>query len=208
MHHDSRETANGNFESRRLTIKSLHEFSVSNPSLKRTQFCKPGTRCGIHHFRNACALSNPNASRFGKYIKLQSTDRRRLCGIKTLVYYLAERNKVAAVSSVNATSTYSNSSPEGHHLHLQEKVWRRYVGQRSRTTRPNSVRDDDAHRFEQLKAALKSIGLKGTRFPDVSTHVHAILHLGNLGFTINCSRDAAVVRNTDILTPVADFLDV
>ena len=51
------------------------------------------------------------------------------------------------------------SSEKRQHLHLQEKVQDRYLGQRSSGAHPNSVRDDDTHQFEQLKVALKMAGL-------------------------------------------------
>ena len=40
--------------------------------------------------------------------------------------------------------------------------------------------------------------------------ITAILHLGNLEFTIDCSHDvdAAIVRNMDTLALIADFLEV
>ncbi|KIK12469.1 hypothetical protein PISMIDRAFT_18730 [Pisolithus microcarpus 441] len=67
--------------------------------------------------------------------------------------------------------------------------------ERSTGARPNAIRANDAHRFEQLKACQV---------------VAAILHLGNLEFTINRSRDvdAAVMRNIDTLALIAESLGV
>jgi len=217
MHHGSGETASGKSENRRLAIKALLELSVSNPGKKGSKLASqvPAAEFVIETFGNARTLFNPNASRFGKYTELQFTDRGRLSGIKTLDYYL-ERNRVAAVPSGERNFhifyyLVAGASPEERqHLHLQEKVQYRYLGQRSTGTRPNSVRDDDAHRFEQLKVALKTIGLSKRHVAQTCQLIAAILHLGNLEFTIDRSRDvdAAVVRNTDILALVADFLGV
>lgn len=68
----------------------------------------------------------------------------------------------------------------------------------------------DAHRFEQLKVLLKSIGLSRWHVPQTCQLIAAILHLGNLEFTIDRSRgvDAAVVRNADALALAAEFLGV
>ena len=89
------------------------------------------------------------------------------------------------------------SSEERQHLHLQEKVQDRYLGQRSSGARPNSVRDDDTHQFEQLKVALKMAGLSKRHVAQTCQLITVILHLGNLEFTIGfCDVDAAVVRNT------------
>ena len=77
----------------------------------------------------------------------------------------------------------------------------------SASARPNSVRDDDTPVRE---LALKTIGLSERHVAQVCQLIAAVLHLGNLEFTIERSRDvgAAVVRNTDILALVADFLGV
>ena len=144
---------------------------------------------------------------------LQFTDCGRLSGIKTLDYYL-EWNGVAAMPAgeCNFHIFYylaTGASLERQHLHLQEKVQYRYLGQRSTGTHPNSVRDDE-HRFEQLKVALKTIGLSKWHVAQTCQLIAAILHLGNLKFEIDCSHDvdAAVVRNTDILALVVDFLGI
>ncbi|KIM62798.1 hypothetical protein SCLCIDRAFT_66022, partial [Scleroderma citrinum Foug A] len=61
-----------------------------------------------------------------------------------------------------------------------------------------------------LKVALKTIGLSKRHVAQTCQLIAAILHLGNLEFTINRSHDidAAVVRNTDTLALVADFLSI
>ena len=51
------------------------------------------------------------------------------------------------------------SPKERQHLHLQEKVQYRDLGQHNSGFRPSSVRDDNTHQFEQLDVALKMIGL-------------------------------------------------
>ena len=176
----------------------------------------PAAEFVIESFGNARTLFNPNASRFGKYTELQFTDKGRLCGIKSLDYYL-ERNRVAAVPSGerNFHIFYylmaGASSEERHHLHLADKTPYRYLGQRAGTgARPNGVRDDDANRFEQLKLALKSVGLSKRNVAQTCQLVAAILHLGNIEFTVDRGRDvdAAVVRNVDVLGIVAEFLGV
>ncbi|KAI6019144.1 glycosyltransferase family 2 protein [Pisolithus marmoratus] len=213
----SGETASGKSENRRLSIKTLLELSVSNPGKKGAKLVHqvPAAEFVIESFGNARTLFNPNASRFGKYTELQFTDRGRLCGIKTLDYYL-ERSRVAAIPSGERNFhifyyLVAGASPEERqHLHLQDKVHYRYLGQRSAGARPNAVRDDDAHRFEQLKVALKTVGLSKRHVAQTCQLIAAILHLGNLEFTIDRSRDvdAAVVRNVDSLALVAEFLGV
>ena len=163
----SGETGSGKSETRRLAIKTLLELSVSNPGEKGSKLATqvPAAELVIESFGNARTLFNPNASRFGKYTELQFTDKGRLYGIKSLGYYL-ERNRVAAVPSGerNFHIFYylmaGASAEERHHLHLADKTQYRYLGHRAGAgTHANGVHDDDANRFEQLKMALKSVGL-------------------------------------------------
>ncbi|KAF7439767.1 hypothetical protein PC9H_000103 [Pleurotus ostreatus] len=212
----SGETASGKSENRRLTIKTLLELSVSNPGKKGAKLATqvPASEFVLETFGNARTLFNPNASRFGKYTELQFSERGRLSGIKTLDYYL-ERNRVAGAPSGERNFhifyyLVAGSSPEERqHLHLLDKMTYRYLGQRTAPKSANG-RDDDAVRFDQLKVALKTIGLSKRLVAQTCQLVAAILHLGNLEFTIDRSRneDAAIVRNTNILEVVADFLGV
>jgi len=214
----SGETGSGKSESRRLAIKSLLELSVSNPGKKGSKLANqvPASEFVLESFGSARTLFNPNASRFGKYTELQFSDRGRLCGIKTLDYYL-ERSRVAGAPSGERNFhifyyLVAGASPEERqHLHLLDKSVYRYLGSRtSMGARPNTIRDDDANRFDQLKVALKTIGLSKRHVAQTCQLVAAILHLGNLEFMVDRSRneDAAVVRNVDILEIVADFLGV
>ncbi|KAG5643421.1 hypothetical protein DXG03_000965 [Asterophora parasitica] len=213
----SGETGSGKSENRRLAIKALLELSVSNPGKKGSKLATqvPASEFVLETFGNARTLFNPNASRFGKYTELQFSDRGRICGIKTLDYYL-ERNRVAGAPSGERNFhifyylVAGASAEERQHLHLLDKTTYRYLGQRSAGGRPNGGRDDDEVRFEQLKVALKTIGLSKRHVAQTCQLLAAILHLGNLEFTIDRSRneDAAVVRNIDLLHIVAEFLGI
>ncbi|KAF9078668.1 glycosyltransferase family 2 protein [Rhodocollybia butyracea] len=213
----SGETASGKSESRRLAIKSILELSVSNPGKKGAKLGNqvPAAEFVLESFGNARTLFNPNASRFGKYTELQFSDRGRLTGVKTLEYYL-ERNRVAGAPSGERNFhifyyLVAGATPEERqHLHLLDRTAYRYLGQRNVTARPNGAKDDDAIRFEQLKVALKTIGLSKRHVAQTCQLLAAILHLGNLEFIIDRGRneDAAVVRNTDVCAIVADFLGV
>lgn len=136
--------------------------------------------------------------------------------MKTLDYYL-ERNRISSLPSGERNFhifyyLVAGASPEERqHLHLLEKTTYRYLGQRGTpATRLNGGRDDDGLRFDQLKIALKTIGFSKRHVAQTCQLVAAILHLGNLEFIIDRHRneDAAVVRNTDLLEIVADFLGI
>ncbi|KAL1757372.1 glycosyltransferase family 2 protein [Schizophyllum commune] len=209
----SGETASGKSENRRLAIKSIIELSVSSPGKKGSKLASqiPAAEFVLETFGNARTLFNPNASRFGKYTELQFSDRGRLCGIKTLDYYL-ERSRVSAVPNGERNFhifyyLVAGAAPEERqHMHLTDKATYRYLG----ASRGAPMKSEDANRFDQLKVALKTIGLSKRHVAQTCQLIAAILHLGNLEFTIDRHRneDAAVVRNVDELEIVAEFLGV
>ncbi|KAI8989101.1 glycosyltransferase family 2 protein [Trametes punicea] len=212
------ETASGKSENRRLAIKTLLELSVSQPGKKGSKLGHqiPAAEFVLETFGNSRTLFNPNASHFGKYTELQFTERGRICGVKTLDYYL-ERSRVAGAPSGERNFhifyyLVAGASPEERqHMHLSEKTQYRYLGARVPTGgRGPSSQNEDAVRFEQLKVALKNVGFSKRHVAQTCQLIAAILHLGNLEFTIDRNRneDAAVVRNLDVLQIVSDFLGV
>ncbi|TFK50010.1 glycosyltransferase family 2 protein [Heliocybe sulcata] len=214
----SGETGSGKSESRRLSIKILLDLSINSPGKKGAKLADqlPASEFILESFGNASTLQNSNASRFGKYTELQFTEKGRVCGAKTLDYYL-ERSRVARVPSgernfhVFYYLLAGVSQEERQHLHLDERVSYRYLGQSSAASNRNPMRrKDDGVRFEQLKMAMKSAGFSKRQVAQIFQLVAAIVHLGNLDFTVDRHRneDAAVVRNVDLLGVVADFLGV
>lgn len=97
-------------------------------------------------------------------------------------------------------------------MHLSDRTQYRYLGARvpAGGRGPNQAQNEDAVRFEQLKVALKNVGFSKRHVAQTCQLIAAILHLGNLEFTIDRSRneDAAVVRNLDVLEIVSEFLGV
>lgn len=211
----SGETGSGKSESRRLAIKIILELSVSNPGKKGSKLGAqiPSAEFVLETFGCARTLYNPNASRFGKYTELQFNEKGRISGVKTLDYYL-ERNRVAGALSGERNFhifyylVAGASVEERQHLRLDDKTSYRYMGQRG--GRPGMPDPEDANRFEQLKQALKTVGFSKRHVAQTCQLVAAILHLGNLDFTTDRKRneDAAVVRNTEVLDLVSEFLGV
>ncbi|KZV71243.1 glycosyltransferase family 2 protein [Peniophora sp. CONT] len=211
------ETGSGKSENRRLAIKSILELSVPTAGKKGSKLAHqvPAAEFVLESFGNARTLFNSNASRFGKYTELQFSDKGRLCGIKTLDYYL-ERNRVAGAPSGERNFhifyylVAGATQEERQHMHLTDKATFRYLGNRGVPAARQNVQDDDSQRFEHLKLALKNVGFSKRHVAQTCQLIAAILHLGNLDFTIDRSRDvdAAVVRNQDVLHLVAEFLGV
>ncbi|KAF6741605.1 glycosyltransferase family 2 protein [Ephemerocybe angulata] len=219
------ETASGKSESRRLATKMLLTLSTPPPGKKNNKLAAsiPAAEFVLESFGHARTLFNPNASRYGKYTELQFTAKGRICGVKVLDYYL-ERGRVASIPSgernfhVFYYLVAGVSPEEGAHLRLGEKSVFRYLGgQRGSASlaHPGATGgpgggDEDSNKFDQLKVALKTIGFSKRHVAQTCQVLAAILHLGNLEFVIDRHRneDAAVVRNTDVLGVVADFLGI
>ena len=209
----SGETGSGKSESRRLAIKTIVELSVSNPGKRGAKLGTqiPSAEYVLESFGSARTLYNPNASRVGMYTELQFSDRGRLVGAKTLDYYL-ERNRVAGAPSGERNFhifyyLLAGASPdERQFLHLNERTVYRYTTHGG----GNMVQEDDKSKFERLKYALKSIGFSKRSVGQIHQLVAAILHLGNIEFTRDRNRneDAAVVKNSDVLAIVGEFLGV
>lgn len=214
----SGETGSGKSESRRLSIKILLDLSINSPGKKGAKLAEqlPASEFILESFGNASTLLNSNASRFGKYTELQFTEKGRICGAKTLDYYL-ERSRVSRVPSgernfhVFYYLLAGLSQEERQHLRLVEKVSYRYLGQSSVASSRNPMRrKDDGLRFDQLKMAMKNAGFSKRQVAQIFQLVATIAHLGNLDFTVDRHRneDTAVVRNVDLLGTVAEFMGV
>ncbi|KAL0064712.1 hypothetical protein AAF712_008410 [Marasmius tenuissimus] len=156
----------GKSQSRCLAIKAILELSVSHPGKKGSKLASqvPAADFVLESFGNARTLFNRNTSHFGKYTELQFLDRGRLTPAKILEYYL-EKIRVAGAPSgeQNFHIFYylvaGASQEERARLHLNDKTQYQYLGQWPGVTAPrgSTARDDDSLRFEQLKAALKTI---------------------------------------------------
>ncbi|CED82854.1 glycosyltransferase family 2 protein [Phaffia rhodozyma] len=216
----SGETGSGKSELRRLLIRSFIDLSVTGPGKKGAKLMQqiPNAEFVLESFGNARTLHNANASRFGKYTELQFSDRGRLCGAKTLDYYL-ERSRVAGPSpgERNFHVFYyliAGATPEERqHLRLAPDASAyRLLGARGSVgvQLKGGEANDDRTRFEQLKQAFKLVGMSKRLVAQVCQLVAAILHVGNLEFYIDHDKnpDAAIVRNWDVLETVSEFLGV
>ncbi|TIB15854.1 hypothetical protein E3P92_01552 [Wallemia ichthyophaga] len=214
------ETGSGKSELRRLATRTIIDLSLPPPGKKGHKLGDqiPSAEFVLEAFGNAKTLHNANASRFGKYTELQFNDRGRLYGAKTLEYYF-ERSRVVNPPPGERNYhifyylTAGASEEERQYLKLQDLGAYRYTsGAIRRRSGPliGASNGEDAARFSQLKNAFKAAGFSKRHVAQICQLVTAILHLGNLEFTIDHARnpDAAVVRNTETLDIVAEFLGV
>ncbi|CAG8672634.1 21629_t:CDS:2, partial [Dentiscutata erythropus] len=205
------ESGSGKSETRKLLVKQLTALSAHHKKASRVQTQVPYSEFILDSFGNAKTISNNNASRFGKYTELQFNERGKLIGAKTLDYLL-EKNRVSNVPS-NERNFHvfyyliaGASQEEKAHLHLTEISQYRYLNV------AKGVRSsiDDVDNFNELKQALKSLGFHKKHVAQMFQLLASILHLGNLQFIqdANKNKEAAIVKNLDVLSLVADFLGV
>ncbi|PKY38336.1 glycosyltransferase family 2 protein [Rhizophagus irregularis] len=212
----SGESGSGKSETRKLLVKQLIALSSHNKSNKkesRVQTQIPFSEIILESFGNAKTISNNNASRFGKYTELQFNERGRLIGAKTLDYLLEKSRLVKVLPNERNFHIFyyliaGTSQEERTHLRLTDATQYRYLNI-PKGTRANL---DDTNNFNELKQALKSLGFHKKHVAQMFQLLAAILHLGNIQFTQdpnnNKQREAALIKNQEVLDLVADFLGV
>lgn len=233
------ESASGKSESRRLAIRSLVDLSSALPGKKGSKLVYqiPAALFILETFGNAHTLENVNASRFGQYTELQFSEHGKLCGLKTLEYYLqrarvvnrpsGERNfhifyyLTAGGSPEERAYLFLDQSPTAPGLaQLPTQALRngndqpnahsfRYLSQ-ARSPSAASSSASDAQQFVRLKQAFKAIGFSKKSVASTCQLLAAILHLGNLEFVLDRAKnaEAASISNPAVLDVVASFLGV
>lgn len=233
----SGESGSGKSEARRLATRFITDLSSALPTKKGSKLVQqiPAAQFILDSFGNAYTSDNTNASRFGQYTELQFTEVGKLCGLKTLEYYLerqrvinrpgAERNfhafyyLAAGGSPEERAHLFLDHSPStsgivaqlpgqalrGNTQHQGPQAFR-YLSQ----PRHGTSADADASSFVQLKQAFKAIGFPKKGVASTCQLLAAILHLGNLEFVQDNSRntEAASIANTAVLDVVSSFLGV
>ncbi|GAA5976632.1 hypothetical protein JCM11641_005646 [Rhodosporidiobolus odoratus] len=210
----SGETGSGKTETSRLWLKSLIDLAAPPSGKKGAKLITsiPAAFFILDTFGHASTVTNSNASRFGRYTELQFNDKGRLMGLKGLEYFL-EKSRVSHTPAgernfhVFHYLVAGASSDERQHLRLDGNTIFRFLSH----SRPSaSSVQSDATRFAQLKEAFKSVGFPKKAVASICQILAAILHLGNVEFHMDRSRnaDSAVVKNPHVLEIVAEFLGV
>ncbi|PLW12505.1 hypothetical protein PCANC_16555 [Puccinia coronata f. sp. avenae] len=233
------ESGSGKSEARRQALHFIVDLSSALPGKKGFKLVHqiPAAQFILESFGNAHTLENSNASRFGQYTELQFTENGKLCGLKTLEYYL-QRSRV--VSRPNGERNFhifyylvAGGSPEERaYLFLDQPPTATGLAQLpAQALRTNSdpsgnqtfrflsqARNQagaastaaDAQQFVRLKKAFKAIGFSKKSVASTCQLLAAILHLGNLEFVLDKAKnaEAATVANPPLLDVIASFLGV
>ncbi|KAJ9113179.1 hypothetical protein QFC22_006018 [Naganishia vaughanmartiniae] len=214
------ETGSGKSEARRLSIKAISQLSAVGMG-KRPMKMAAQVANGefiLETFGNARTHQTENASRFGKYTELQFSSSGKLVGCKTLTYYLEKARATSPPTGERSFHifyymTAGATQEERAHLMLGDSSAYRYLGNRfghNFDSGRHAHTEEDAARFDQLKEAFKAVGMSKRWVAQVCQLAAAILHLGNIDFEENKGKneEAAIVRNTDVLETVSEFLGV
>lgn len=232
----SGESGSGKSEARRLSTRMITDLSSALPGKKGSKLVQqiPAAQFILDSFGNAFTSDNANASRFGQYTELQFAENGKLCGLKTLEYYLERQRVIDRPASERNFHVFyylaAGGSPEERaHLFLDQSPSAtglvQLPGQALRNNASNQAvqtfrylsqsrngasASSDASSFGQLKQAFKAIGFPKKGVASTCQLLAALLHLGNLEFVQDNGRntEAASVSNTAVLDVVASFLGV
>ncbi|MBW0473377.1 hypothetical protein O181_013092 [Austropuccinia psidii MF-1] len=229
------ESGSGKSNSRRLAINFLVDISSALPGKKGYKLLQqiPAAQFILESFGNALTNENSNASQFGQYTELQFSEHGRLCGLKTLEYYLQrsrvvnrpndQRNfhvfyyLIAGGSPEERAYLFLDQTPSSTGLtQLPGQALRHGSNQTDQSfkylsqIRHLSITNSDSQQFLRLKQAFKTLGFPKKAVASTCQLLAAILHLGNLEFVIDKSKnsEAASISNPAVLDVVASFLGV
>ncbi|KAK9767698.1 hypothetical protein K7432_002301 [Basidiobolus ranarum] len=164
----------------------------------------------LEAFGNAMTTQNQNASRYCMYQEIQYNARGRISGAKTLTFSL-EKYRVThtPLHERNFNSFYyllaGLSADEKSALELSEPEDYHYLSQ---TQRFKIDGVDDGDKFRELRAAMKSLGIKTSVQTNVFRLLTGILHLGNIIFEDHSEQECSNVKNTELLQLVAEIFGV
>jgi chitin synthase len=168
----------------------------------------------LDSFGNAKTLLNPNASRHGRYLEMHFNERGRISAAKVLTFGL-DKSRLGRLSQeersyhvfyqflAGATpaerDTYYLEDPSDYGLLASSGCYRL----------PGGPFSDDSIAMDELRAAMKTLGVKPKHVSSIFALLAAILLLGNIQFGEGDARDvSAYVVNAPVLDQVARLLGV
>ncbi|KAI8643978.1 chitin synthase-domain-containing protein [Parasitella parasitica] len=205
----SGESGSGKTESFKSVLSHLIQLSSQKKETK-LQAQITSVNIVLEAFGNARTGLNNNASRFGKYLELQFNERGRMVGAK-LLNYLLDKSRVTEcpVHERNFHIFYqllggiSTEEKQIYLLQLDDDSPYRY------TPRNMAAAGGEANQFQNVKQAMKVLGINKIYQTRIWQFVACLLHMGQLEFVHDSFvQEAAFVKNAATLDLCADFLGV
>lgn len=168
----------------------------------------------LESFGNAKTLSNPNASRYTRFTELHFNDRGRISAAKILAFGL-DRSRLTRLSVEERSyhvfyQLLSGATPlERDFLGLEGPSEYALLTSSSCYRLPAGPFSDDGIGMDNLRDALKTLGVKSKHVSSIFSVVAAILLLGNIEFGEADAQDvSSYVANVQVLQQAAKLLGV
>lgn len=142
----------------------------------------------LESFGHAKTTQNSNASRFNKYVELHFTSSGRFLGTQILTFGL-DKQRLCYPLQANERTYHvfyqllaGASSDERQQFHLEDVTDYRLLASSGCYRLMGGPENDDAHAFEELKSAMRTLGFRQKQISHIFTILSALLLLGNLEF--------------------------
>jgi chitin synthase len=168
----------------------------------------------LDSFGNAKTITNPNASRHGRYLQLFFNNRGRIAAAKVLTYGL-DKSRLNHLSHEERTyhvfyQLLAGATPQERDSWALEDISDYSLLASSGCYRlPAGPFSDDSIAYGDLRAALRVLGFKPKNISSMFSLLVAILILGNLEFMEADAKDvSAYIANAPVLERAARLLGV
>ncbi|KAI8338258.1 chitin synthase [Chlamydoabsidia padenii] len=169
----------------------------------------------LEAFGHASTSQNKSASQFGQFQEIQLNERGHLVGAQALTFAFDKYRLLASPrknSGRERTYHVLYSLLSGTTLEEKTALYLNFDLDHFNYLNHQHVTMEDEVQFGNLKTALKTCGFKASMVTAMFQLLSAILHMGNLQFTVATEeamvQDACAVKNGDVLQAVAALLGV
>ncbi|ORX90887.1 hypothetical protein K493DRAFT_409623 [Basidiobolus meristosporus CBS 931.73] len=203
-------TGSGKSESYRRILRQLCNLATHGKKESKLPGQIQNIQVVLEAFGNAMTAQNVNASRYSMFQEVQYNARGKISGAKTLTFLLEKYRVTDTPSSErNFNSFYyllsGLSDEEKGILELTGPEDYHYL---SHGQGLGVRRAEESEKFRQLRAAMKSLGIKTSSQTHIFRLLTGILHLGNIHFENHEDEECCRVKNADLLQLVAEILGV
>ena len=207
-------TGSGKSFSANLLVNQLLRFSTH--SKRESKIADQIRALGplLDSFGNAKTLTNPNASRHGRYLQLFFNDRGRIAAAKVLTYGL-DKSRLNHLSHEERTyhvfyQLLAGATPQERDFWALEDISDYSLLASSGCYRlPAGPFSDDSIAYGDLRAELRVLGFKPKNISSMFSLLVAILVLGNLEFLEADANDvSAFIANPPVLDRAARLLGI